>query len=47
MYRYKKERIGPWTWVLPIVICIIACGFGVMANLYPKVRKREKKSSNF
>jgi len=35
--RYKKERIGPWTWVLPIVICIIACGFGVMANLYPKI----------
>ena len=36
-YRYKKERIGPWTWILPIVLCTIACGFSVLANLYPKI----------
>jgi len=35
--KYKKEVIGPWNWVLPIVLCIIACGFGVVANLYPKI----------
>merc|ERR1712098_185109 len=34
---YKKERIGPWTWVLPIFLCLIACGLGVVANLYPKL----------
>jgi hypothetical protein len=35
--KYKKERIGPWNWVLPITLCLIACGFGVVANLYPKI----------
>ena len=35
--KYKKERIGGWNWVLPIVLCTIACGFGVVANLYPKI----------
>lgn len=35
--KYKKERIGPWTWVLPIFLCLIACGLGVVANLYPKL----------
>ena len=37
MSRYKKERIGGWTWVLPILLCIIACGFATVANLYPKI----------
>ena len=36
-FRYKKERIGPWTWVLPISLCCIAIGFGILANLYPKI----------
>jgi hypothetical protein len=35
--RYKKERIGPWTWVLPILLCLVACGLAVLANLYPKI----------
>ena len=35
--KYKKERIGGWNWVLPIVLCLIACGFAVVANLYPKI----------
>lgn len=35
--RYKKERIGPWTWVLPILLCLLACGFAILANLYPKI----------
>ena len=35
--KYKKERIGGWNWILPIILCLIACGFGVVANLYPKI----------
>ena len=35
--KYKKERIGGWNWVLPILLCLIACGLGVVANLYPKI----------
>ena len=35
--KYKKERIGGWNWVLPIVLCLIACGLAVVANLYPKI----------
>ena len=35
--KYKKERIGGCNWVLPIVFCLIACGLGVVANLYPKI----------
>ena len=44
--KYKKERIGPWTWALPILLCLIACGLGVVANLYPKLDMvREPKGS--
>jgi len=44
--KYKKERIGPWNWVLPITLCLIACGFGVVANLYPKIdMHREPKGA--
>ena len=44
--KYKKERIGPWMWVLPITLCFIACGFGVVANLYPKIdMHREPKGA--
>merc|ERR1719411_335614 len=35
--KYKKERISGWNWVLPILLCLIACGLGVVANLYPKI----------
>jgi hypothetical protein len=35
--KYKKERIGAWTWVLPILLCTIACGFGFLANVNPKL----------
>jgi len=35
--KYKKERIGPWMWVLPVLLCLIACGLGVAANLHPKL----------
>ena len=35
--KYKKERIGGWTWVLPICLCLLACSLGVLANLYPKI----------
>ena len=35
--KYKKERIGGWTWILPIIFCLLSCGFGVVANLYPKI----------
>merc|ERR1712126_128093 len=35
--KYKKERIGGWNWVLPIFLCLIACVFAVVANLYPKI----------
>jgi len=42
--KYKKERIGPWTWVLPIFLCVLGCGLSVMANLYPKLNMvREPK----
>lgn len=35
--KYKKERIGGWTWILPITFCLLSCGLGVVANLYPKI----------
>ncbi len=34
--KYKKERIGPWTWVLPIMLCLVSCGLGFLANTEPK-----------
>ena len=35
--KYKKERIGAWTWVLPVLLCMCACGFGFLANVHPKL----------
>jgi len=35
--KYKKERIGGWVWVLPITLCSVALGLGVIATLYPKL----------
>ena len=41
-----QEWIGPWTWVLPILICFIACSFGIIANLYPNFEMaREPKGT--
>ena len=36
--KYKKERIGPWTWLVPILLCFIACCFGYLANVNPKLQ---------
>jgi hypothetical protein len=33
----SKIFITGWTWVLPIILTMIACGFGVVANFYPKL----------
>ncbi len=35
--KYKRSRISPWNWVLPILLTTIACGFAVSANFYPKL----------
>ena len=35
--KYKRSRISPWTWCLPILLTLMACGFGVLANFYPKM----------
>ena len=35
--KYKKERIRGSNWILPITFCLISCGLGVVANLYPKI----------
>ena len=35
--NYMRSRISSWNWVLPIILTLIACGFGVGANFYPKV----------
>ena len=34
--KYEKEQFAGWTWLLPIFICTIACGLGVLANFYPR-----------
>ena len=26
-----------WAWVLPIILTMVSCGFGVAANFYPKL----------
>lgn len=35
--KYLRSRISPWTWVLPILITLMACGFGIWANFHPKL----------
>ena len=35
--KYKRSRISPWTWCLPILLTLMACGFGILANFYPKM----------
>jgi len=45
--KYKKERIGGWTWVLPICLCLVACGLGVVANLYPKLDMTREAKGTF
>lgn len=42
--KYKREAIGPWTWVVPILLVSVSILFGVAANLNPKLEmKREPK----
>ena len=44
--KYKREVIGGWNWVLPIVLCLLACGLAVLANLYPRLEMhREPKGT--
>ena len=45
--KYKKERIGAWNWALPIALCIFASGFGVLANLYPKIDVHKEPNGAF
>ena len=41
---YGRSRISAWTWVLPILLTLIACGFGIAANMTPKIEmKAEEK----
>ena len=35
--KYRNERIGAWTWTLPVLLCMMACGFGFLANVNPKL----------
>ena len=45
--KYKKSRISPWTWVLPILLTMISCGFGTMANFHPKLNITKEAKGNF
>ena len=40
--KYKRSRISPWTWCLPILLTMISLGFGVLANLYPKLEMHKE-----
>ena len=41
---YGRSRISAWTWVLPILLTLIACAFGIAANMKPKIEmKAEEK----
>ena len=41
---YGRSRISAWTWVLPILLTLIACAFGIAANMTPKIEmKAEEK----
>ena len=45
--KYKRERIGPATWLLPIMLCILACGFALLANVYPRLNIRKEPKDSF
>ena len=34
--KYENEQFAWWTWLIPIIICIIACGLGMLANFYSR-----------
>ena len=41
---YGRSRIAAWTWVLPILLTLMACSFGIAANMKPKIEiKAEAK----
>ena len=45
--KYKRERIGPATWLLPIILCILACGFALLANVYPRFNINKEPRDTF
>ena len=41
---YGRSRISAWTWMLPLLLTLIACAFGIAANMKPKIKmKAEEK----
>lgn len=45
--KYKKERLGPWNWLVPIMLCLISFGFGCLGNIYPKLRYEIEPKGKF
>ncbi|TRY80092.1 hypothetical protein TCAL_17091 [Tigriopus californicus] len=45
--KYKKERLGPWNWMVPIMLCLISFGFGCLGNIYPKLRYEIEPKGKF
>ncbi|CAB4069316.1 unnamed protein product [Lepeophtheirus salmonis] len=45
--KYKKDRISGWNWILPILLCGIACGFGYLANIHPKLEMHREPKGVF
>ena len=35
--KYKQSRMSPWTWIVPIILTLIACSFCVLANFHSKL----------
>ena len=46
---YGRSRISAWTWMLPLLLTLIACAFGIAANMKPKIKMKaeEKETSNY
>ena len=38
--NYGRSRISAWTWVLPILLTMMACAFGIAANMSPKIEMK-------
>ena len=39
--------IGPWTWMVPILLALLACGFGILANFHPKMEMAREPRGKF
>ena len=37
---YKRERLGPWNYMVPTLLVIVTIGFGFSANMNPKFEMR-------